>query len=139
MTFTRLHTEIVFEHPDIDEVRDFTSLIVRIRDENELSINVDFRSALVYSKTDESYALNIVNALFESGANGHWLYEIGESAFLDDFKKRNPHINPHWDLRHYMIATDNDIIDVLATEPPIISNRTDNIRGWIRPGETRSG
>jgi hypothetical protein len=138
MTFAPLFTEFVFEHPDIDEVRDFNSLVVRIRDRNDLGVNVDFRRVLLYSKTDESYALDTVNALFKAKANGHWLYEIGESQVLDDFKERNPHIHPDWALKHYLIVTDNDIINVVAIESPTVSNRTENIRGWLRPGETRS-
>ena len=40
--FKRATPEIMLEHPDVDEVRDFTSLIVRIRDQNDKGINVDF-------------------------------------------------------------------------------------------------
>lgn len=138
MTVTPLHPEIVLEHPDIDEVRDFTSLIVRIRDKNDKGINVDFESYLIYRKTDESWALDH-EAFVGDGVNGHWLYEIEGSEFLKNFKKRNPQLNPHWDLRHYLVVTDNDVIDVIAIKPPTVSVRSDNIRGWIRLGETRSG
>jgi hypothetical protein len=138
VTFTPLHTEIVLAHPDVDEVRDFSSLIVRIRDENDVGINVDFERYLIYRKTDESFALDDVNALVGSGIIGHWLYEKDKSEFLEEFKKRNPHINPNWDLRHYLVVTDNDVIDVIALKPPTVWVRSDNIRRWIRPGETRS-
>jgi hypothetical protein len=91
---------------------------------------------LFYSKSDESYALDTVNALAGSrGAAVHWLYAVNYSAFFEGFKERNPHLNPQWDLKHYLVATSNDIIDVIAIEPPIVSTRSDDIRGWIRPGE----
>ncbi len=137
MKVTPLHPEITLEHPDIDEVRDFTSLVVRIRDQNDKGINVDFERSLIYRKTDERYALD--HDVLVGRRVSHWLYETDGSEFLEDFKKRNPHIHPRWDPRHYLVVTDNDVIDVIAIKPPIVSVRTDNIRGWIRPGETRSG
>ena len=136
MTATPLRPEIVLEHPDVDEVRDFTSLTVRIRDENDKGINIDFDRYLIYRKMDETWTLDHDTLLARSGK--HWLYEIDGSEFLEDFKKRNPHADPRG-LRHYLIVTDNDVIDVIANKPPTVSVRSDNIRGWIRPGETRSG
>ncbi len=48
----------MLKHPDVSMKSEyFTSLIVRIRDENDVGINVEFRRVLLYSKTDESYAL----------------------------------------------------------------------------------
>jgi|HubBroStandDraft_6_1064221.scaffolds.fasta_scaffold998349_1 hypothetical protein len=137
---TPLHTEIRLEHPGLDEVREFTSLIVRIRDENDVGINVEFQQALLYSKTDETYALDSLNEIFGSGGSDHWLYEVDRSRVLEDFKRRNPHhMGPHWNPRHYLVITDDEVIDVIALELPTISKRTDKIRGWIRPGEVRSG
>lgn len=137
MTITPLHLEIELEHPDFDEVRDFTSLVLRIRDENDKGVNVEFERYLSYRKTHESFAFDLYDLAGSTG--GHWLYEIGGSEFLEEFKKRNPQISPHWDLRHFLVVVDNDLIDVIAIEPPAVSVRSDNIRGWIRPGETRSG
>jgi hypothetical protein len=57
---------------------------------------------------------------------------------LRDFMGRNPHVNPHWDVKHYLVVASNDVIDVISAERPIISARTDSVRGWIRPGEKRS-
>jgi hypothetical protein len=130
-----LHTEIELQRPLLDELREFTSLIVRIRDENDVGINIEFRSTMLYSKSRGSYARD----LEPLWASGHWLYDISNSKLLEDFQRRNPHLHPLWDLRHYVIVTDDEIINVIAAEPPIVSPRTDNIRGWIRPGETRLG
>jgi hypothetical protein len=95
MTLTPLHPEIVLDHPEFDEVRDFTSLVVRIRDKNDKDINVDFERYLIYRKMDETRALDH-HAL--ARPINHWLYEIEGSEFLEDFKKRNPHARPSHDL-----------------------------------------
>jgi hypothetical protein len=39
---TPLHAKIVLERPDIDEVRDFPSLVVQIWDTNDAGINAEF-------------------------------------------------------------------------------------------------
>jgi len=140
MRFVRLHPEIALTHPDFDEVRDFTSLVIRVRDEAGVSFNIEFRRDLFYSKTDECYFFtrDVATELSQSENSVHWLYEVQESPLLQDFKARNPHINPNWDLRHYLVVVDNEVMDVIAAEQPSISGRTDSVRGWIRPGEERS-
>jgi hypothetical protein len=140
MRFVRLYPEIALTHPDLDEVRDFTSLVIRVRDEADVGFNIEFCSYLLYSRTHESYffTCDVADELFQSEDRGHWLYEVKESPLLQHFKARNAHINPHWDFRHYLVVVDDDVIDVIAAEQPQISERTDNVRGWIRPGENRS-
>ena len=87
MTVTPLHREIVLEHPDIDDGEDyFASLIVRIRDENDRGINVNFECYLIYRKTNESWALDH-EAFVGCRASGHWLCEIRGMEFLEGFKK----------------------------------------------------
>jgi len=140
MRFVRLHPEITLTDPDLDEVRDFTSLVIRVRDEADIGINIEFSSYLLYSKTHESYfyTRDVANELSRSPDRGHWLYEVQHSPLLQDFMARNPHINPHWNLRHYLVVVDNDVMDVIGEEQPSISARHDSVRGWIRPGEKRS-
>lgn len=140
MRFVRLHPEITFTHPDFDEVRNFTSLVIRVRDEADVALNIEFRRYLLYRKTSESYffSSDVATELSRSESSVHWLYEVQESRLLQDFKARNPHINPHWDVKHYLVVVDNDVMDIIAAEAPSISERNDNVRGWIRPGEKRS-
>jgi hypothetical protein len=138
--FVRLHPEITLTNPNVDEVCDFTSLLIRIRDRSDRGVNIEFPSYLSYSKSDESFFFmrDLASKLIASENRGHWLYDVQESPLLRDFMARNPHVNPNWDARHYLVVTDNDVIDVIAWEQPIISERTDSVRGWIRPGEERS-
>lgn len=138
LTFTPLHCELALEHPDIDEVREFTSLIVRIRDSNDVGVNVEFGQFYLYQRAHETFALDLLNALYEyAGAPLHWLYEAANSEFLQRFRDRNPHFNPDW-ARHFIIVVDSDVVEIIAGDAPTISTRSDNIRGWIRPGELRS-
>ena len=52
-----LHSEINFNRPDIGELHDGKSLVIRIRDEDDQGVNVSFHDFLVYRKRDESDAL----------------------------------------------------------------------------------
>jgi len=141
LAFTPLQTDIKLEHPDIDEIRDFTSLVIRIRDTHDIGINVEFSGYLLYQKADESYSLDTVNELYEHAGPPpfHWLYEVTNSEFLTRFCERNSHLNSRWVPRHYLVCTDNDVVDVIALNAPTVSARSDSVRGWIRPGEERSG
>lgn len=140
LTLTPLHREIVQEDTDIDELRDFTSLVIKIRDRNDFGINIEFERYLLYSKSDETWAGDTLKAMREAaGVPLHWLYLVEESNFLERFKERNPHLHSEWDVKHYVVVTSNDVIDVIAVKPPKVSIRSDNVRGWIRPGEERSG
>jgi hypothetical protein len=47
---------------------------VRIRDESDVGINVEFPRPLLFRESDETYALDTVNDLTRSGVNHHWLY-----------------------------------------------------------------
>jgi hypothetical protein len=137
----RLHPEITLTTPEFDEVCDFTSLLIRLRDCADKGVNVEFPSYLSYSKSDESFfsiGRDLASKLIASENRGHWFYDVRESPLLRDFLERNPHVNPSWDVRHYLVVASNDVIDVISAEQPIISTRTDSVRGWIRPGEKRS-
>jgi hypothetical protein len=139
--FVRLHPEITLTDPEFDEVCDFTSLLIRLRDRADRGVNIEFPSYLSYTKSDESFFFigrDLASKLIASENRGHWLYDVRESPLLRDFLARNPHVNPSRDVRHYLVVADNDVIDVIGTEQPIISARTDSVRGWIRPGEKRS-
>jgi hypothetical protein len=139
--FVRLHPEITLTDPEFDEVCDFTSLLIRLRDHADRGVNIEFPSYLSYTKSDESFFFigrDLASKLIASENRGHWLYDVRESPLLRDFLARNPHVNPSRDVRHYLVVADNDVIDVIGTEQPIISARTDSVRGWIRPGEKRS-
>ncbi len=81
----------------------------------------------------------IAEAMGASVSHGSKVRGGQESPLLRDFKARNPHINPDWDLRHYLVVVENDVVDVIAAGQPRISERNDSVRGWIRPGEKRSG
>lgn len=98
-------------------------------------------SYLSYTKERESFfsiGRDLASRLTASENRGHWLYEVEESPLLRDFMQRNPHVDPHRDVKHYLVFASSDVIDVISAEEPIVSARTDSVRGWIRPGEKRS-
>ncbi len=135
---TPVYTDIVLRRPYIDDLRDFGSLVVRIRGEHDNGINIEFHKYLIYRKMNESWAIDTTTLLCERipvGERFHWLYETRESDFLGRFKEANQHRPSHWDMKHFIIVTGDDLVEVIATDPPEISERTDTIRGWIGPGE----
>ena len=59
---------------------------MRIRDENDKGINVDFDRYLIYRKMDETWTLD--HDALRARPGKHWLYEIDGIAFLlKDFKE----------------------------------------------------
>jgi hypothetical protein len=138
---TPVYIEIILDRPFIDELRDFGSLVVRIRGKQHSGINIEFHNYLIYRKMDESWAIDTTTLLCERipvSERFHWLYETRESEFLASFEEANQHRPSHWKLRHFIVVTGNDLVEVIAGDPPEISERTDTIRGWIGPGEELS-
>jgi len=74
----------------------------------------------------------------ETGYTGHWLYESDDCEYLRSFHEQSLDTRRSHNVKNFIIMTDSDIIEVLATEPPQISMRTDTMRGWTRPGESVS-
>jgi hypothetical protein len=114
-----LHREIALIEPWLDDIRLFKGLLIRIRDKTNLVINIEFPRLLAYRFAEENYALDAV-PVFSSRREFHWLYEAKNSEFLAQFCDFNPHLNPNWDLKHYVIITLNEISDVIAFDQPQI-------------------
>lgn len=135
---TPVYTEVILDRPFIDELRDFGSLVVRIRGKQDGGINIEFHNYLIYRKMNETWAIDTITLLCQRipvRERFHWLYETRESDFLARFKDANQHRPSHWQLKHFIIVTGNDLVEIIAQDRPEISERTDTIRGWIGPGE----
>jgi hypothetical protein len=135
-TLTPLHVHLELDRPEIDLVSQFRSLIVLLRDEQNVGVMIEFKTFYMYRSRDEA---NFIDEDAPRGprSNYHWMYETSDSQCLENFKRRNQHLGLGSEVRHFIIATPNDIIDVIAYHPPEVSKRKDSIRGWtLRPEES---
>ncbi len=134
---TALNTEYELTEPELDELRQFRSLVILIRDQKDVGIRIEFKRFCAYRFTHESYSLDMT-APFADRYYRHWLYETQTSEFFRNFRQRNPHVNPNWRLRHFLILMSSDVIDVIGMDQPEVSLRTDDIKGWLRAEEADS-
>ena len=61
-----------------------------------------------------------------------------DCEYLRWFHEQSYDTRRNHNIKDFIIMTSNDIIEVLDTEPPQISMRTDTMRAWTRPGESVS-
>lgn len=137
MAVKALFSDIVLDQPGFDELRNnLHGLVVRIRDESDRGININFGPTWQYTHADESYAYLLakpLKLLSKPGISLHWLYEVSESENFSIFKTENPHHPP--DIKEFIVVLDNDLISVIGKGPVTISERTDGIRSFWRAGE----
>jgi hypothetical protein len=136
MSLIPIHEEYQLVFPTFDFLTQFRSLIILIRDQNGVAIKVEFKHFCAYRSADDSYSLDL-RAPSAVPGHYHWLYETEDSEFLIHFREWNENTGPGLDLKHFRIVTVGSVIDIVAAEGPIVSRRTDRIKGWsLRPGET---
>ena len=95
-------------------------LRLELTDEADRVLVVRFDAPLAYRRLDEGDALTMLAQIAASGGNGKTFYEVKDSDFLAWFLEQNHGIWKNRGLRHFTITTMNDVIDVLALEPPIL-------------------
>jgi hypothetical protein len=122
-----LRTDIALVRPDTDELNDSGALILRLTGSDSQKVALEFSSYHAYRKRDESFANRTLSLLTESvkpSIGFHWLYELQTSEFLAWFHEETLGIYADLDLRHYMVLTISDIVDIIATQPPDVSFRS---------------
>ena len=95
-------------------------LRLELTDEAGQALVVRFASPLGYRRLDEGDALTMLEQLAASGGTGKTFYEVENSDYLAWFHEQNRGLWKDRGLRHFTIATINDVIDVLALEPPTL-------------------
>jgi hypothetical protein len=124
MELKEVFADIALDRPEIVDLVDANGLRLRLRSHDSPLIVATFGGYQAFRKRDESFAGKTIDILVGSirpENRFHWLYELHESEFLDWFEDESLGIVAGPDLRHYMIVTANDIVDVISTEPPSIS------------------
>ncbi len=96
------------------------TLFVALADANGRHTYLKFDSYMAYRKLDEGDALVTLSAMRKSGSASKCFYRVDDSDFLAWFNTERCGQSPGQPLTHYLIATTNDIIDVLSLDPPTI-------------------
>lgn len=118
-----IYQEVIGSVPlDCEELRDSTNgLDIVFSSDGGDKLTVHFQKQLTYRLIDEGDALVMLDQFFESGGGGDFLYKVEKSDFLDWFhwQSRGLHINRG--LFHYVIFAENDIIDVISFDDPVLN------------------
>lgn len=70
--------------------------------------------------TDEGDLLKMLGE--QSGKILVGIYKVEKSSYLEWFNDQSVNIRSKDNVAHYLIVTVNDVVDVLSSEPPIITN-----------------
>ncbi|EBX9240329.1 hypothetical protein DRF02_24835 [Salmonella enterica subsp. salamae] len=87
-------------------------------------VSPDFRVFFDWSHsfrvTDEGDLLKMLGE--QSGKILVGIYKVEKSSYLEWFNDQSVNIRSKDNVAHYLIVTVNDVVDVLSSEPPIITN-----------------
>jgi hypothetical protein len=93
-------------------------LELRLESEGGGKLRVRFDSYLAYRKLDEGDAMSILRDIQAGGVPGKSFYRVEESEFVAWFMAQCFSSRAHQPLTHFCILTVDDVIDILARDPP---------------------
>ncbi|MFU2489683.1 hypothetical protein [Thauera sp. WH-1] len=96
------------------------SLVLTLVRTDGSRVRLQFDSYMAYRKLDEGDALLTLSAMRRTGGMSKSFYRVDNSDFLVWFNEERCGPTPGGPLTHYMVATANDIVDVLSLDPPTI-------------------
>lgn len=128
MRFTRIREDLAYLHRLYQEsLLDTGVLRITMTDDvAKKRVQVDFEQFFLYEKRDESYAAMTVGALGHTPQSNHWIYRVENSSRVEQFHVENYDMYRERPLAHYLIATSNEVIDVLSEAEPLITLETMN-------------
>jgi hypothetical protein len=97
-------------------------LTMRLEGGGGRKINICFDGQVYYSKMDEGDALRTLVALKQESCLGFPLVEARRSDLLDWFIEESFGIHTVESLRHYIVLTEDDLVNVVALDAPQIAS-----------------
>ncbi|MEM8882690.1 MAG: hypothetical protein AAGD14_01315 [Planctomycetota bacterium] len=83
--------------------------------------SVRFEHVVAYRNLLEEYRLELWQRRDEIGSPRGWSWRLTRSDWLDELREREPLVDTHApEAVHYLIATQDDVVEVFTAEPPII-------------------
>ncbi|MCX7513170.1 hypothetical protein [Frateuria sp. STR12] len=102
-----------------DKLCDYAGVLqIKLRCPSDKVLSVSFDDYFLYRKVDEGDALTILAEVAKSDLIGQSLYEVLESSLVNEFMNQAYGIRCGQVIRHFLILTDQDVIDVLAISSP---------------------
>ena len=96
-----------------------------------------FRQAPIYRNILEEYRLELWELVHAGGERKGWTVMVPSSPWLAQLKEKEPLIEVHHpNLLHFQIGTEDDVIDVLSPEEPLIESVEPASPGDPTPGKS---
>jgi hypothetical protein len=123
MNFIPIFQEQVGDgHWDLEQLVDREgTLTLTLMDDHGRRTKLLFDSYMAYRKLDEGDAHLMLAAMRRTGGSAKYFYRVEESSFVMWFNQERCAQQSSQDVIHYAIAAENDIVDVLALDPPAIT------------------
>ncbi|RZT38361.1 hypothetical protein [Cupriavidus agavae] len=118
LTHTLLPSRLC-EFSELTDLYGTLNIAITTQTDNEISIKFD--DYLFYSKQDEGDALKTLKELKKFDLLGNTLIRADGSTLLRWFSRETFSIRNSRVMQHYIILTNNDIINVLSLSEPEIS------------------
>lgn len=85
-------------------------------------LRIAFSWPRAYRFADESYMLILADELYREAASGqnHWFFEVEDSEYLAWFNTQSFDAYRSQGMRHFLVATGSEIIDVIDSALPRI-------------------
>ena len=109
---------------DQDGVLELTLEDVTLR---KRSFSMRFEDYLTYRKGDESDFLRTFAQISEHNIINHLLYEVFESEFIKWFVAETLGVRANDKLRHFIVSTRYETVDVICFSPPKFVLRFDDV------------
>lgn len=122
MKFTPIFQEHVRDgHWELEQLVDRGgALVLTLSDDRGRRTKVSFDSYMAYRKLDEGDALLTLAAMRKTGGTAKYFYLVDESSFIAWFDKDRCNDGSVQALVHCTIAADNDIVDIIALDLPVV-------------------
>jgi hypothetical protein len=106
---------------DLDELSERAGVLeIHLRGEGQRRLTLSFSEHLAFRKADEGDSLATLNAMSSTSQTGRSFYLVEDSEYLRWFVEQSYSVRQAESLTHIMIATIDDIIDVLTLQLPSI-------------------
>jgi hypothetical protein len=97
------------------------NLSLEQEEENSPILNIYFNGVFSFRSADEGDLLKTLSEREKTDNTNNWsLFTVENSLYLEWFHEQSYDIHKKDQIIHYLIATPNDVIDVLDSETPCV-------------------
>jgi hypothetical protein len=114
------HRLFAEECPDLLRLSDEGRCLTLLLSANGSKFSLSFDSHLFYSKADEGDSLRLLAQMKRDGCLGSTLIQVKNSALISWFVTQSYEVRRESELSHYVVLTQNDVVNIICTEPPIV-------------------